>query len=542
MVVFGGRTLPVNSSDVLIAYVYKCNQWVRLTEDVEIIGQLPSPTYAQAMTLDQETDSIYVVGGWDGSSQSRVTRINTPNDLCELWSKGKYLCRHFMGCSFCSVKPLQDNASHCYSNNRSEVCDGQNGTLVYNHGASCDAEWMSRRNCSAFDSCTTCLATWPTHPESKPACQWCDGCERGKCISTNEECKPWGKYCSTEYLAAVSVVDNCRSKSCFANDCDDCKKRNVECEWSQNLGKWSCTHMHMAVPSNVVAKCEKRCHEYENCSSCLEATSVDGGFIGCRWSTQLKECINPSYQSLYCSGGVCGLVLLPDDVNHCPEPCLAFTQCSTCLRHSHCGWCSRNGTEGDGICTEGSVDAPAVSTCDIIYSSFNSNNTDVQATTDETDAFMWNFWRCPPENECINGHHNCDMKSERCVDKLKGFECECGDGYKPDGKKCIPICEQGCVRGQCVEPNVCQCNFGYVGANCSIQCECNGHSDCRGPDKLDECIECFNNTIGAKCEKCKPLYVGDPRNNGECKRFVACKILISKQNFNLVFSQMFGLL
>lgn len=157
MLVYGGRTNPINSSDVLIAYVYKCNQWVRLTEDVEIIGQLPSPTYAQAMTLDQETDSIYVVGGWDGSSQSRVTRINLPTDLCELWSSGKYLCRHFMGCSFCSVKPLSDNASHCYSHNRSEVCDGHNGTLVYNHGAACDDEWMSKRNCSAFDSCTSCL-------------------------------------------------------------------------------------------------------------------------------------------------------------------------------------------------------------------------------------------------------------------------------------------------------------------------------------------------------------------------------------------------
>lgn len=73
--------------------------------------------------------------------------------------------------------------------------------------------------------------------------------------------------------------------------------------------------------------------------------------------------------------------------------------------------------------------------------------------------------------------------------------------------------------GRCTEPNNCECDFGYVGANCSIQCQCNGHSNCKGPDQLNVCLECQNNTIGEQCEKCKPLFVGDPRNNGEC---VAC--------------------
>lgn len=56
----------------------------------------------------------------------------------------------------------------------------------------------------------------------------------------------------------------------------------------------------------------------------------------------------------------------------------------------------------------------------------------------------------------------------------------------------------------------------YVGANCSIQCQCNGHSNCQGPDRLDVCLECGNNTIGAQCDRCRPLFVGDPRDNGEC--------------------------
>lgn len=61
-----------------------------------------------------------------------------------------------------------------------------------------------------------------------------------------------------------------------------------------------------------------------------------------------------------------------------------------------------------------------------------------------------------------------------------------------------------------------ECDFGYVGANCSIVCQCNGHSNCQGPDQLDVCLECHNNTIGNQCEQCMPLFVGDPVDNGEC--------------------------
>lgn len=83
-------------------------------------------------------------------------------------------------------------------------------------------------------------------------------------------------------------------------------------------------------------------------------------------------------------------------------------------------------------------------------------------------------------------------------------------------KICVPMCTQGCVRGTCIEPNICRCDFGYVGANCSIQCQCNGHSNCAGPDRLDDCIKCHNNTMGPQCDKCLPLFVGNPADNGQC--------------------------
>lgn len=524
MLVFGGHTSPINASDSIIAYVYQCNQWIRLTEDVKIVGKFPPPTYAQAMTLDQDTEQMYIVGGWDGSSKSRVSRIQLPSDLCELWSSGKYLCRHFMGCSFCAVKPpTEDHSSHCYSNDRSpKICDGHNGTIVYNEGTPCDAAWMSKRSCYDFKTCSSCMAAWPTHPEEVSGCQWCVGCQHNECIPMHgPPCVPMLPNVNCEQYNIIKVADECPSTLCAASDCNYCN--GPHCEWAYHQNRWMCLNSAEALTvDNKTHECAPRCKQYTNCSSCLTAKSYEGGYADCRWSTQLNECISPSYQPLYCTGGVCGLVLTPKEEEHCPEPCNAYTQCATCLRHAHCGWCSKNNTEGDGVCTEGSLESPAehpaASTCDIIYASRNN------VTIDPTDEFVWNYVRCPPENECENNHHNCDSKSERCVDLAVGYNCVCGDGYKMDavnGDKCMPVCQQGCVRGTCVDPNKCVCDFGYVGANCSIQCQCNGHSNCQGPDKLDDCIQCHNNTIGAQCDKCKPLFVGDPKDNGEC---VPCSV------------------
>lgn len=115
MFVFGGRTDPPSTNDTLIAYSYACNQWIRLLTpgkikslsavqmkmkilylyfpDIFIIGLPPPPTHAHAMTLDLETKSMYILGGFAGDIQSRVTRIQLPQDLCNLWSGKRDKCR-----------------------------------------------------------------------------------------------------------------------------------------------------------------------------------------------------------------------------------------------------------------------------------------------------------------------------------------------------------------------------------------------------------------------------------------------------------------
>ncbi|XP_053675074.1 multiple epidermal growth factor-like domains protein 8 [Anopheles nili] len=531
MLVFGGRATGNGTNslakdhpdEVMIAYVYRCNQWIRLAKDAVKVGSIYGYTYAQAMAQDPDGGSTYVVGGWDGSNHCRVTRIDLPTDICDLWSTTKYFCRQYTGCSFCSVKgvSLVEPASHCYSAGSAyHACEGYNGTISFNSGMSCDSEWIGRRACSSFKVCSTCMASYPYHGETESPCKWCPDCHpKGACVQRGTECGAL-KGCSTNQTAA-GTQDECPCHSangCVAGDCESCRAL-TGCSWEQVPGgtRYRCrdTEETTRNETRIVGSCSAPCSSFRNCSSCVKQP---GRQSECLWSTQLNECIAPAFQPLYCSGGICGLVVRPNDPQHCPEPCASFTQCSSCLRHAYCGWCSRNDTDGDGVCTEGSVEGPANhpagSTCAAIYQTRSK-------TPSEADSpFGWNYFKCPPENECANGHHNCNARSQRCVDHLHGYECVCAPGYNTTslggGGTCVPVCSQGCVRGACIEPDMCECDFGYVGANCSIQCQCNGHSNCAGPDRLDLCLKCHNNTMGLQCDKCLPFFVGDPRNSGAC--------------------------
>jgi len=42
---------------------------------------------------------------------------------------------------------------------------------------------------------------------------------------------------------------------------------------------------------------------------------------------------------------------------------------------------------------------------------------------------QWAYAKCPAENECSNGHHDC-MATEDCSDKPEGFTCTCKHGYR----------------------------------------------------------------------------------------------------------------
>ncbi|ALC38654.1 CG7466 [Drosophila busckii] len=517
MLVYGGRTQPYNGTDMLIAYVYACNQWVRLTDDVALLGRLPVASYAEAAAADIDTGVVYAIGGWDGSaSSSHVTRIQLPDDLCQLWSEGgKSLCRHYMGCSYCTVELTYSNSSYCHTETGEDLtsCNNINGPFSTNKGPACNSKWLAARNCSSFNTCGDCLAHWPSHSSLPAVCKWCDECGiRGRCVPTSVSCLRGSAYCRQE--SSIADLNECPLPPCYQLNCERCLQQRPGCQWARNeLAHVECIASELVTLNGyqLVQQCPAACHTYSNCSSCLQSQ--------CKWSTMLSVCLEPSVQPLFCAGGVCGLVLAPHEQARCPAPCHVYTQCASCLEHAHCGWCARQGYNGDGVCTQAALEQrqehPSSSTCDLIY---NQTRTDAQLTP--ADIVSWHYVQCPAENECENGHHDCNAISEQCIDldtNTPGYKCICAEGYRAVADQgCLPVCK-GCVRGSCVRPNVCQCDFGYVGENCSIQCLCNGHSNCESSSRLDICLECHNHTMGEQCEKCQPLFVGDPRDGGACQ-------------------------
>lgn len=124
------------------------------------------------------------------------------------------------------------------------------------------------------------------------------------------------------------------------------------------------------------------------------------------------------------------------------------------FRSTHCGWCSsRLALSGEGQCRPGTMKGPVAGSC--------------------PGNLTWNYVGCPLEDECLNAHHTCDSVSEVCEDLEIGFRCICAPGFTPIDSHCEPVCQQGCVHGTCAAPNDCQCDFGYVGSNCSIHCQVN---------------------------------------------------------------------
>lgn len=301
----------------------------------------------------------------------------------------------------------------------------------------------------------------------------------------------WGAVCDEMLLST-------RNCSGFAN-CDDCSalfpyESAPACRWSTNRKCYVDKRLKNETEGNLQQICAinsetlafnfSNCAEYFDCTSCLDQN--------CVWSSKSNRCMDKSFTPLLCSGLTCGAIL--QNSSECPKSCESYKMCSQCLTNSNCGWCAGEGN-GDGQCVEGNINH----------------------AYDKCDEKSWNYLTCPAENECKNNHHNCDNVTEQCVDLLDGFKCICADGYKTsyDNEEiCVPICNQGCFYGTCVHPNVCKCDFGYVGANCSIACKCSGHSDCAGPDQLDVCLQCMNHTRGERCEKCEKFFV---KKDGKCE-------------------------
>uniref|UniRef100_A0A8C6XX66 Multiple EGF like domains 8 n=1 Tax=Naja naja TaxID=35670 RepID=A0A8C6XX66_NAJNA len=506
MVVIGGRTERENFTNHVFFYQLNCNTWILPNSTAgAVVGEPITESIAHAMA--SVGGRLYLSGGFNGVALGRMLALSVPHDPCLIFSSPEACNSSNASCVWCHASCLSADAAE-----RQGCSFG---------GVSCFPTPRSPDECRRLRTCSECLAQHPRamQPGREPFCKWCTNCPEGACIGSTGSCTSENDCRINQ--REIFVASNCSEISCEASDCAKCTASG-KCMWTRQFKRtgetrrilsvqptydWTCfSHSllnvsPMPVESSPPLACPTPCHNHSTCGDCLSSKGADGGWQQCVWSVSLHSLLPCSTSPLLCPAGLC-----PSPVSSTanrttlplPVSCL---HAALCIQQPRCGWCSFRGENGKGRCLEGGRSGPRhglVELCGL--------NAD------------WAFMSCPPENECLNGHHDCN-ETQNCSDLPHSYKCTCKNGYTLDNITglCKPVCEQGCVNGTCVEPNACQCHFGYVGQNCSVECQCNKHSNCRGVGAQDQCLQCFNNTMGQHCEKCQPLFVGSALNGGSCR-------------------------
>uniref|UniRef100_A0A6I8P4P7 Multiple EGF like domains 8 n=1 Tax=Ornithorhynchus anatinus TaxID=9258 RepID=A0A6I8P4P7_ORNAN len=507
MVVLGGRAEPDDFSGDVLLYQLNCNAWMlpNLTRPASV-GPPMEESVAHAVA--GVGGRLYVSGGFGGVALGRLLALTLPSDPCRLLPTPDACNQSGAACTWCRGVCLSGDRAHRLG------CGGP----------PCSPTPRSAEECRRLRTCSECLAR---HPRSlrpgegeeawPPRCKWCTNCPEGACIGRSGSCTSENDCRINQ--REVFWAGNCSEVACGAADCEQCT-REGKCMWTRQFKRtgetrrilsvqptydWTCfSHSllnvsPMPVESSPPLPCPTPCHRLPTCVDCLAAKGADGGWQHCVWSSSLQQCLSPSFVPLRCLAGGCGRLLRGTE--SCSPDCALAPQCALCLRRPHGGWCAWGGPgqDGGGRCLQGGLSGPQ------------------PAGAGEPGA-SWAFLSCPPEDECANGHHDCN-ETQNCHDRPHGYECSCKRGYTRDNATglCRPVCAQGCVNGSCVEPDHCRCHFGFVGRNCSAECHCNRHSQCAGAAARDQCLLCHNNTMGAHCEHCRPLFVGSALGGGTCR-------------------------
>uniref|UniRef100_W5L7W2 Multiple EGF like domains 8 n=1 Tax=Astyanax mexicanus TaxID=7994 RepID=W5L7W2_ASTMX len=466
MVIVGGRTGAEDYSNSVYLYQINCNTWI---QPVSSVGEAVNRSISLAMA--GWGGRLFLTGGFNGVMLGRLLTLSLPSDPCVLLPTPEACNSSTGSCVWCR--------GTCASSDTAERLGCSIGQ------SPCSPTPLLPDQCRRLKTCSECLARHPRTFSSpaQPAlhCKWCTNCPEGACISSSVSCT--SEHDCRINQREIFLSSNCTETSCEASDCPKCSASG-KCMWTRQFKRtgetrrilsvnptydWTCFSYAllnvspMQVESSPPMPCPEPCNQIKTCSQCLSSRGSDGGWQHCVWSMALQQCMSPSFVPLRCEAGQCGRLLSGGD--SCSPHCSQLTQCSQCIVRPQCGWCATRGANGAGLCLQGGLDG-MLNPVPFLFIVF----------------FIFIVFL-----------------------------------YVSVSGQCEPVCAQGCVNGTCVSPGVCQCHFGFVGENCSSQCRCNKHSNCKSVTQLDTCLECHNDTKGQHCEKCKPLYVGSAVGGGMCR-------------------------
>ncbi|XP_062502031.1 multiple epidermal growth factor-like domains protein 10 isoform X2 [Corticium candelabrum] len=151
--------------------------------------------------------------------------------------------------------------------------------------------------------------------------------------------------------------------------------------------------------------------------------------------------------------------------------------------------------------------------------------------------------KCP--NDCSNRGH-CSNESCICIDSWMGDDCSQGGCDNcPSNSQCIngfcrcnfgyvgPFCSKATcemvnnctntTHGLCKAPNICQCNPGYLDADCSISASCSHKCSYQGTCLGDEKCLCYFGWGGLTCSNKTCEALANCSGRGTCRLDGTCQ-------------------
>ncbi|XP_078671522.1 uncharacterized protein LOC144911446 isoform X47 [Branchiostoma floridae x Branchiostoma belcheri] len=436
----------------------------------------------------------------------------------------------------------QDQARRCNCHGHSNLCDDLGRCMNCQHNTigfqceECRPGFYGDARRGTPNDCQPRQVQPPVRPPVQPPVQpaRCD------CNGHSEQCDPFGRCINCQHSTMGPQCEQCMPG--LAGDPtrgtpDDCKpprRPSCRCNGHSNLCDIqgicvNCQHNTMGrncelcrpgFTGNPLAGTPTDCRPVQlpcNCHGHSDTCNARGSCLNCQHNTVGTQCE-------FCQPGYTGDARLgtPDacqpqapqcGCNGHSNQCDAQGKCLNCQHNtvgSQCERCkpgyvgdARRGTPGD--CQPRALPGTRPGTTCVCY-----------GHSDQCD---------PTTGACVNCRHNTmGDNCERCVpgtvgdarqgtpyDCRRTLACQC-NGHSDDCDqygRCLN-CQHNTMGDRCE-----QCRPGFFGDarrgtnNDCRTCSCNGHSSLC--DQYGRCLNCQHNTYGEHCESCKPGYVGDAR-------------------------------